>query len=244
LSFDATFAAAAAVIFAASLVSGMAGFAFSALAGAALISILGDPVRAVAAIVVCSIANQAYCLWVLRREIEWRLVRHFIAGGIATVPAGVWLLTTMPKQAFALLLGSLVTAYGVYMISRGKPPTFRSGPLRNAAAGALGGIAGGMAGFPGSFVAIWCGLQGWTKERQRAIYQPYILAMQLEALALLQWKAPAAVHIDAIVWYVPAAVAATAIGLVLFRRVTQRQFTLFVNVLLIVSGVALLAGAA
>ena len=32
---------------------------------------------------------------------------------------------------------------------------------------------------PGSFVTIWCSMRGWDKLRQRATYQPFILAMQV-----------------------------------------------------------------
>ena len=34
-----------------------------------------------------------------------------------------------------------------------------------------------------AFVTIWCGFKGWTKERQRGIYQPFILIVQLVAIA-------------------------------------------------------------
>jgi len=40
-------------------------------------------------------------------------------------------------------------------------------------------------------VTIWCSMRGWDKLRQRATYQPYILAMQLLTIACLQWQAPA-----------------------------------------------------
>jgi uncharacterized protein len=36
-------------------------------------------------------------------------------------------------------------------------------------AGALGGIAGGLAGFPGLFVTIWCSMRGGDKLQQRAV---------------------------------------------------------------------------
>ncbi len=37
-------------------------------------------------------------------------------------------------------------------------------------------ITGGLAGFPGAFVTIWCGLKGWDKAHQRGVYQPFILS--------------------------------------------------------------------
>jgi len=62
----------------------------------------------------------------------------------------------------------------------------------NVAAGAAGGITGGLAAFPGAFVTVWCGLKGWTKSHRRGVYQPFILAMQILAVAVIAMipKAP------------------------------------------------------
>jgi hypothetical protein len=35
-------------------------------------------------------------------------------------------------------------------------------------------------------VTIWCGIKGLDRDRQRAIYQPFILIMQLLALPTIQ----------------------------------------------------------
>ncbi len=112
--------AAAAVIFAAALVSSVVGFAFSALAGAAIMRLLGDPdpACAVGVLVVCSIAIQAYSVLALRRHIEWRRLAPFLAGGALTVPVGVWLLQQMPARLFAATLGAVVLGYAAYMMSR------------------------------------------------------------------------------------------------------------------------------
>jgi uncharacterized protein len=233
----------AAVVFVAALVSSIAGFAFSALAGAALLFLLRDPPQAVAVLLGCSIAIQAYCVWALRRDIEWRALRPFVAGGALTVPVGVWLLTRLEPFIFAVVLGAFITAYGLYMLLRASAPVVRAGWRADAFAGTLGGLAGGLAAFPGSFVTIWCGMRGWSKERQRALYQPYILLMQLEALALLHWQAPKALALEPFMLHVPAALAGAHLGLRVFRRMSNRQFALTVNTLLVVSGIALAGGA-
>jgi len=234
---------ASAVIFTAALLSSIAGFAFSALAGAPLLFLFGDPLQAVAVMIACSIAIQAYCVWALRRLIEWRSLRPFVAAGALTVPLGAWLLAHTPPSTFAIGLGVFLTAYAMYMLWRGEAPVLRGGWRRDALAGALGGVAGGLAGFPGSFVTIWCGMRGWSKERQRAVYQPYILVMQLEALACIGVQAPAAIVPEIALAYMPVALIAACAGLAVFRRLTTRQFALAVNGLLLVSGVALFSGA-
>jgi hypothetical protein len=70
-----------------------------------------------------------------------------------------------------------LTAYGCYAISCREALVVRGDAWRDAVAGALGGFAGGLAGLAGSFVTIWCSMRGWDKRQQRAVYQPFILAM-------------------------------------------------------------------
>jgi uncharacterized protein len=118
--------------------------------------------------------------------------------------------------------------------------------LGDALAGAAGGITGGLAAFPGACVTIWCGLQGWAKERQRAVFQPYILLMQAAALAWMQLL-PAApgggawrVGLGEAASFLPPALLGTLCGLSLFHRLSDRQFGLAVNLLLIASGAALM----
>jgi hypothetical protein len=238
----AAVAGAGAAIFVAALVSSIAGFAFSAIAGAPLLFLFGDPVQAVATMVVCSIAIQGYCVFALRRSIQWRALWPFLAAGMLSVPAGVWLLVRISPAVFAVGLGAFLTAYGLYMLFRGTPPVLRGTWRADAVAGALGGLAGGLSGFPGAFVTIWCGMRGWSKEAQRAVYQPYILAMQLVALATLGFQAPGAIGLEALLVYVPLALIAACLGLAVFRRMSTRQFTLAVNALLLVSGIALFGG--
>jgi uncharacterized membrane protein YfcA len=236
-------AAAAAVVFSAALVSSIAGFAFSALAGAPLLHLLEDPVRTVGVMVACSIAMQCYGVWALRASIDWRRLWPFITAGAVTAPVGVWLLVRAPAQLFGLGLGAFLVAYGLYMALRSEPPTLRGNAMIDAAAGALGGLVGGLAGFPGSFVTIWCGMRGWSKERQRAVYQPYILAMQVETLVCLRLGAASAISVDMLVVFVPVALVAAWAGLAMFRRLTTRQFGVVVYCLLVASGVALVGGA-
>src|ERR1044072_5180910 len=68
-----------------------------------------------------------------------------------------------------------------------RPIVLKGGERRAAdvLVGALGGITGPLAALPGTWLTIWCGLRGWDKVTQRAVYQPYILVMQLLGLGAL-----------------------------------------------------------
>jgi uncharacterized membrane protein YfcA len=231
---------AAAVIFGAALLSSIAGFAFSALAGAVVLHLYQDPVRSMAVVVTCSIAIQSYCVWALRRELQWRRLAPFVLGGLFTVPVGVSVLKLMPTGVFSLCLGLIVIAYSIYHM-RGSHLRVPNASWRgDVVAGALGGVLGGLIAFPGLAVCIWCGLRGLPKEQQRAIYQPYILLMQLEALACLGTMTPSRIPLETLAFYMPVAMLAAYLGFALFRRMTAAQFNLAFHLLLIAAGVSLL----
>ncbi|HWK45552.1 MAG TPA: sulfite exporter TauE/SafE family protein [Stellaceae bacterium] len=222
------------------LISSIAGFAFSALAGAILFHLM-EPVHAVAIMIGCSIAIQSYSIAALRGSIEWRKLMPFLVGGVAGVPVGVFVLHAASPKLYGVAIGVLLIAYGGYMLLR-KPmaPMLRGGKAADAVVGFLGGITGGLAAFPGAFVTIWCGLRGWDKVQQRGVFQPYILAMQVYALIYLVVAGGRAGTIDfAFVTYLPAALIGAFIGLKLFRRMTDEQFNRAVFLLLIVSGFGL-----
>ena len=231
------------VVFAAALISSMAGFAFSALAGGALVYLLQDPVCTLAILAPCSIAIHGYCAWSVRRDLDWRALVPFALAGALTVPLGVWLLARTSVDVLAAGLGTFLVAYGAYMILGSRALVVRSSAVLDATVGGLGGLLAGLAGLSGASVSVWCGLRGWSKERQRALCQPFILLMQLEALVLLGAARPAALPAETFYLYMPAALVAAWAGVALLRKLSGAQFDLLVRLLLVVSGAALLCPA-
>ena len=80
-----------AAVFAGAFVSGLSGFAFSAVAGAILLRVF-QPLEAVPLMMACSIGVQATNLWALRRSIRWEGSLFLIIGGLIGVPIAVSLL--------------------------------------------------------------------------------------------------------------------------------------------------------
>ncbi len=235
--------ATAAVVLLAALVSSIAGFAFSALAGSALTYLKMDPLHAVQTMVLCSTASQLYAVWKIRDSIRWTPLWPMLAAGIVTVPLGVWLLRHVNGSLYAVGLGVFLTTYGCYVVMRRDNRVVRGNAWLDAAVGALGGITGGLAGFPGSFVTIWCRMRGWDKLRQRATYQPYILVMQIVTIACLWWQASARASVARDFIFVPFALLGAIGGLAVFQRLTNKQFDGALSTLLVVSGTGLLARA-
>lgn len=232
-------------IFAAATISSIAGFAFSALCAPVLAQLDMDPIRMVQTMALCSIAIQGWGVWGLRRELDPVALAPLLAGGLCALPAGVTLLTYLPTGGHSAPIGALILSYGLWALFR---PTIQlrkqPGWLVDVLVGATGGITGGITAFPGAVVAVWCGMRGWSKERQRAVTQTYILAMQAALLGVIAAIAPktglTSVPDLAILAYIPPALMGAACGLRLFHGLTDRQFGRAVNILLIAAGLGML----
>ncbi len=225
-------------IFAGAVVSGLVGFAFSAVAGAVLLHIL-PPTEAVPLMMACSIVTQAVSLVALRGTVEWRGSPVLIASGaLGTMPA-LYLLHTIDAGTFRFGFGAFLTVYAAFMLLR--PTAGRAagtpGRLRHALVGFGGGLIGGLTAMPGALPTIWCELRGMPKDRQRGLVQPYIMAMQLLALAImLSHNALSKDILLHLALSLPALAIGAALGVMMFRRISDALFRRIVLTLLLVAG--------
>ena len=230
-----------AVVFICAAVASIAGFAFSALAGALLFHLHVDPVATIELLLIASISIQTFGVWTIRHTIEVGTLAPYLAGGLLTIPAGVYLLLSLHTQLFVPLLGCFLVLYGCYALVNPRFGVNCDGPFMRVLVGGLGAFTGAMAAFPGAFIAIWCNAQGMEKQRQRAIVQPYILIMQLVTLALISsFKPIPSFRLDHLKFVAPAILGAY-IGLSLYARLNTMQFNRIVTLLLLVSGVILVS---
>ena len=229
-----------AAVFVAGIVASMAGFAFSAIAGALLAHVYAEPVEMVRVLLVSSITIQAYCCLMIAREVRWRELAPYLLGGLATAPAGVLLLLHAPSRLYGSALGVFLVCYGLYLLRKPVAINSSQSAARNAIVGALGGITGGLAAFPGAFPALWCSARALSKEQQRAICQPYILVMQIATLAVLEHVRPGDTGGLGELWmFVPVSLLAAAIGFAIFSRMSNAQFRTLLLVVLVSSGAVL-----
>jgi hypothetical protein len=157
-----------------------------------------------------------------------------------TTPLGVALLVHIDAKLYAAVLGAIVTGYGGYVLLRRKARVVHGTAWHDVLAGALGGVLGGLSGTPGLAVTIWCSMRGWDKVQQRAVYQPFILAMQVVTVACLACSAVPHTDVLRYASFVPFALMGAVGGFALYRRMTTRQFQAALSILLLVSGAGLL----
>ena len=155
------------------------------------------------------------------------------------MPAGIYLLLSLRPQAYICSMGLALALYGAYMLFR-QPPSIRTaGVSMDMAVGALGGLTGPLAAFPGAFVTIWCGMRGWDKVAQRSVYQPYILVLQLLTLAGLSLVSERGILDRRLIAYALPGIAGAYLGLQVFQKLTDVQFQRLVNLALILSGIVI-----
>lgn len=231
-----------AAVFAGALVSGLAGFAFSAVAGAILLHVF-PAVEAIPLMMACSIAVQSANLVTLRKTLQWRGSLIFIAGGLIGIQIAIFLLPNVDDRIFRFGFGAFVCLYATYSLCR---PTLNylremKSQGRNALVGFSGGLVGGFTAMPGALPTIWCDMHGMSKTQQRGLVQPFIAIMQLCALALMLWQhsLSSKVFINFGIC-MPALVAGTALGLILFGRINELAFRRTILALLLFSGLGLI----
>jgi uncharacterized membrane protein YfcA len=223
-------------------ISSIAGFAFSPIAGAILFYLHSDAVLVVQILLVASVAQQIYCVWRFRRQVRSLECLPYVFGSLATLPFGILLLLNSRASILLPSLGFLLLVYGTFVAVKPTLYLTKSNPLSGRIlAGALGGITGGLAAFPAAFVAMWCQVQGFDKERQRSIVQPFILISQVAAIAMLCVARPVgATSLEAIQYAAPAVLGAY-VGLHVFSKLSTSGFNRIVGVALAVAGILMAA---
>src|SRR5262245_31981565 len=140
-------------------------------------------------------------------------------------------------------IGVFLVAYALHGLAR---PAIRplavGGAAADGAIGVLGGIVGGATGLAGIVPTIWCGIRGWPKDVQRAVFQPVAVAIfVMTALWLGGRGIVTAGTIKLFLVGLPALLAGTWVGFKLYGRLDEAAFRKVVLALLILSG-ALLIG--
>ncbi len=224
------------VVFFSALLSSIAGFAFSPIAGAFLFHIFNDALLVVQILLIASIAQQIYCIWRLRSLIGSLEFLPYLAGSLLTLPFGIFLLLKSEVTSYLPVLGFVLIAYGALTVLKPTINIRRNVFAGRFVVGALGGLTGGLAAFPAAFVTIWCQAQGFSKERQRAIIQPFILVNQLVAVGILSFLRPFGTASIEVIQYMAPAILGAYFGLLLFGRLNTASFNRIVGALLFLAG--------
>ncbi|MBM3580552.1 MAG: sulfite exporter TauE/SafE family protein [Alphaproteobacteria bacterium] len=226
--------------FAAAFVTGLSGFAFGMVAAGIWVHALA-PVEIAMLIVAYALLVQGYAVWKLRRAIKPERLWPFVAGSAVGIPAGVWVLDWAPAGHMRVFIGLLLIAFSLYNLARPKVPEARNaGPLADGGIGIVNGILGGATGLGGVVPTIWCGLRGWPRDEQRAVFQPTAVATFV--MAILWFGGIGAIDAETVrlfVYGLPILALGTALGWRVYGKLDEAAFRKMVLILLLVSGIML-----
>jgi uncharacterized membrane protein YfcA len=225
-------------------VQGLSGFGFG-LTAMTLWAWSLEPRLAAALAVFGALTGQIIAAVTVRRGFDLARLLPFLAGGLAGVPLGVYLLPRLDVPLFKAMLGLMLVVMCPLLLFAERLPQVRGGRLGDALAGVAGGAAGGLGGFTGVVPTLWCTLRGFDKELQRAVIQNFNLAMLLVTFGSYLATGivtPAMWPLFAIV--APAMLIPSLLGGRMYMAMSQTGFRKVVLVLLTAAGVALLGGSA
>jgi uncharacterized protein len=222
------------------IVTGLAGFAMGLVVSGVWLHIL-TPMQTAMLIVGYGLIVQTYGIWKLRHALKWRLIAPFIIGGVIGVPIGTALLAYIDPDYLRIGVGVLLVVYSTYSLARPHFKPMRAGFAVETGVGVLNGVLGGMTGLSGPIITMWCQLRGWSKDSQRAVYQPVILAAF--AMSAVSLSLAGAVTRELAKLYVYGLLPLAAglwVGLHLYGRLDENAFRKVILILLLLSGLVLI----
>jgi uncharacterized membrane protein YfcA len=228
-----------AATFAAALVTGLAGFAFGLVAAGVWLHVL-SPLQTASLIIAFGLVVQGASVWKLRHALDWNRLWPFLLGGAIGVPVGVAALGWANPASIRVGVGVVLVLYAIHGLVRPALKPINAGAPADAGVGFLNGVLGGATGLAGILTTIWCGLRGWSKDQQRAVFQP--VGVAIFAMSAVWIGAHGAVSADTVKLFLiglPVLFAGTWLGLRLYGRLDEAAFRKLVLFLLLLSGVAL-----
>jgi uncharacterized membrane protein YfcA len=222
------------------LVAGLSGFAFGLVAASIWLYIL-TPLQTASLIIAFGLVVQGYAVWKLRRALDWNRLWPLVAGAAVGVPIGVVILTWANPVYVRAGVGVFLVLYSLYALFRPALKPVTAGPAADIGAGFLNGVVAGITGLAGILVTIWCGLRGWPKDQQRAIFQP--VAVATFVMTAIWIGAKGAITTETVrlfLFGLPVLLAGTWLGMKLYGRLDEAKFRKLVLVLLLLSGAVLI----
>ena len=222
-------------------VNGLAGFGTSLFALGWWLQVM-PPLQAVAVVLVMSVASGIQGVFVVLHSIEWPRLLRFLLPGLLGIPIGLQLLERIDADRLKIVVAVFLLVYGgFFAFRRDLPSLTRPFEAIDVTVGFFGGILGAIAGLSGALPTIWLSLRDWTRQRTRAILQPYnVTVLGISTLMLAINGTYDRETLIAIAVALPVTMIAAQLGLWTFKRLTDAQFRRLLIAMMLLSGVVLL----
>lgn len=225
-------------------VSGFSGFAMGIVVSGIWLHLI-TPIQTAALIAAYGLLTQGYGIAKLRHELSWCNIWPLTLGTAIGIPIGVMLLTHINPSYVRLSVGVLLIVYATYNLARPPLGPFKISAPADVSIGVANGLLGGVTGLGGIISTISCQLRGWSKDKQRAVFQPVLFA----AFVIISFSqliagsyTPETVKLYGM--GLPSMVAGIWIGFRLYGTINDERFRKTVLILVLIAGASLIVSAA
>ena len=156
-------------------VSGFSGFAMGLVVSGIWLHII-TPVQTAVLIAGYGLLTQGYGIAKLRDELGWQHIWPLTLGTAIGIPIGVTLLTHINPGNLRFGVGLLLILYATYSLVRPPIKPLKIGVAADIVIGIANGLLGGLTGLGGVISTISCQWRGWSRNKQRAVFQPVLFA--------------------------------------------------------------------
>ena len=224
-------------------VSGFSGFAMGIVVAGIWLHII-TPVQTAALIAGYGLLTQGYGIAKLWHELNWRNIWPLVLGTAVGIPIGVMLLTQTNPSYLRFGVGILLVAYATYGLTRPPLGPFKITAPADIAIGFSNGLLGGLTGLGGIISTISCQLRGWSKDKQRAVFQPVLFAaFVIISISQLVAGSYSAETLKLYGIGLPFMIAGIWSGFKLYGSINDETFRKTVLILVLLAGVSLLVSA-
>ncbi|SMG17492.1 hypothetical protein SAMN06275492_10463 [Dethiosulfovibrio salsuginis] len=222
-------------ILAGSVVQGCAGFAFSLVAAPFLLFFLPQQV-VIPMLVLVSLGLNVMVLKDCWGSLDFRKVLPILAGGVLTLPVGIWILTALDPRSFRLFVGGFIVLVSLVMMSGWrKPLPYRLWALLPI--GLVSGVLNGSLSMSGPPVVLFLSNQGVDKDEFRANLAAYFLSLNLFTIGLYLYRGVLTGQVMMVTGaYVPVLLLGTWIGIKGAKLLPERVFRKMTLLLIAATG--------
>jgi uncharacterized membrane protein YfcA len=219
---------------AASFISGLSGFGFGLIA-MALLPLLISIKLANAFVSFCGLAIFGALTIPLRKHISWRALLPLLAGTALGVPVGVYGLVNLPEALLLKILAGFILGYVLFALLSRRRAHVHMDRRWGYPAGFVGGIISGALSAGGPPVIMYCDSLNLGKRGFKATLQVYFVIMILYKIPFFYFAGLLTPELwRTLLHYSPFVAAGTALGVLLFQRLSDLWFRRFVLLLLTV----------
>ena len=229
--------------FAGGFVSGFSGFAMGLVVSGVWLHII-TPIQTAALIAGYGLLTQGYGILKLRQALNWRNIWPLVLGTTIGIPIGVVLLSYINPVYLRFGVGVLLVLYTIYGLARPAFKPIRIGIPADIAIGVTNGLVGGLTGLGGVVSTISCQLRGWSKDAQRAVFQPVLFAAFV--IICISMGVTGAFTLATVKFYglgLTFMLAGIWSGFKLYGKIDDETFRKAVLILLLLSGLSLIVPA-